>query len=117
MLSSTAPSWIVVKRRDSSANWAVGHSGLGAWNKLEKQWPMYASSIVFEVLRCSDTKRRYVRAFYSNGSNEDSENDDIGMQEVVFGDSSGAHLLGEETQLMPFETFEKFCNFVSLDQS
>jgi len=31
---STAPSWIIVKRRDAATNWAVGHSGLGAWNKV-----------------------------------------------------------------------------------
>lgn len=25
---STAPSWIIVKRKDAATNWAVGHSGL-----------------------------------------------------------------------------------------
>ena len=29
-----APSMMIVKRRNSAANWAVGHSGLGGWNKV-----------------------------------------------------------------------------------
>ena len=61
--------------------------GLGAWGKLKKKWPMYASSIIFEVLRCSNTKQSFVRAFYYSGSNEDAEKNQIEMQEIFFGDN------------------------------